>query len=302
MAITPESFGQVLPNSSPDSIEVEVPQPATNSILWVAAGNSGGSVTATIDELGAQMTEAYANTTGANMHVWYYLGIAPGTYNVSLSASAHQALGYGVYFGVDQDNPLGTADSAAGQSGSDTRTVTSEEGQLVIDFAADTEGNLSPNINPDASQNNRVQNITGECGAGVGCGSLGISDKDGALSVDMTWDNFTSGDGNHYAVPMRPAVAKRGRIYEYLFNRSRRRSIIDSRGRNVPRAQVRTNRYIRIDGFLLPTAEAFATNIEDLSVSYISGRRYDAESDRVDIDADVENQLAAILSGIARGG
>jgi len=301
---TPFDQGSLtLPDTTEQTHDHVVGETGVNSLVIYAVRCTAGwsSPSATLG--GAAMT--LIKQLG-DMAVFYYAGAPTGVHTLDPDGwSGRIAHSAASYFGVDQDNPTADLDFislATGGSLPDTRTLASQLGQLGVSVSGGGVGNLAPDFNavdPDLLIE-RVWNADGICGAGVTCPSCVIMDTPGATSVDLEVDGGGT-SWEHIAFALRPAVPARGRIVEYLYNRSRPRQIIDSRGRNVPRAQIRTNRFMRVDGFLYPTAEAFATNIDDPSVSYIAARRFNEDSNRVEIEADRASQLESILSQLAAG-
>jgi len=146
--------------------------------------------------------------TGADdvrAELWYLINPPVGTFDVRLTASASRNLAGGAmtFTGVHQTTPIGTPDSAGGQSNSTSVTVTSAPGEMVVDVVAQrdpgTMGTLTAGPLPQAEQYRRDHTNTNMRIAG--------STEVGAASVTMSW-TFTL-DPRHaqVAVPLKPSGA-----------------------------------------------------------------------------------------------
>jgi hypothetical protein len=297
MSIDFGGSGSVGPTAT--TITVEIPDTGGNNLLMVAyRAIDGGTATATIQELSEAMTLKSALGSG-QQSVYYKTGIPPGTYNVVMSGIGNRAIiGHDVHFNADQDNPFGNENSATG-SAAGTVTIPSEPGNIVIDFISAVQGNLAPDLTPDADQTVSVDDDDGACGAGLSCPSLGISFEEGAASVDMGWEEQDP-DTLHYAVELRPATPVQQPLIRYLHDPVLDKLTDLSTARDIDASQLATDEFIYAPEPFIPTARQASDNIKDLAVSFVE-QRTDREEE-TQVKGSQETFLEFLLGDLAGSG
>lgn len=153
---------------------------------------------------GVNMTLVGENVSsgGARMHIYMLLNPAVGTANVVVNLSVNPDKGIAVsattFTGVNQTTPLGTFNSASGNSNTATTTVSSAANELVYDVATFRNTTMT-----QAAGQTALYNIN----TGGEIDGAGASTKAGAASVTMTWNAPTNHEWAIGAVPIKPAPA-----------------------------------------------------------------------------------------------
>lgn len=268
----------------------------TSTPLVTAITFAGDSMT--------QVTGALASSSQESKDVWYLLNpkVGAGAFVVTTSGSVnHGAASAACYNGVDVSSfatASGSIGTASGSSGAVSQNVTSQVGELVVDFimySSNSSGG-GGSLTPDAGQT-EITEI--EVGSGSIFAGASGSYKSGAASVDMNWSYSVSAGGvRQVSFALHSAPPAKQRLIQYFTNTYRNRDagrliIEDAYGREIPVEQLGVDAFMRADGPAFPTTYKFASNIDDPSVFYIEAASI--RGDSVQIKTNKQSLLESLL-------
>jgi hypothetical protein len=171
----------------------------TASVVW----DPGGASELTLTQVGTQIGSAN------DVRMWIFQGVGPATGTKTLRVTFNNAppgkvVGVMSFTGVNQSTPLGTFESAQGNSATASVNVTSATGELVFDTMA-IDG--TPTLTVGAGQTQRWNLAVGSLGKGGG------STEAGAASVTMSW-SLTAEKWAIGGVSVKPTVIGDFNVYE----------------------------------------------------------------------------------------
>lgn len=281
---------------------------ADRIVIGAISAASANSTDATYGGQTMTLLKDLAGGADSHLTVWYLLAPPTGANDFVVGTpGTRDILGMVSYTGVHQTNPFETDQTTSTDDGSDhLKTVQAAANQLVLDFAADGEGSVAPNLEAEFGvQTERVDFVRTTGCSGVQCNSLGMGEAPGAGSVQVGWTGSTSGDADYLVVVMRPSGTSRQRLTRYLHNTHRsdyegRMKVLDVLGREVPPDQIDVDEWMRIDGPFLPSTLRHSSLVEDPAAAYIEGIRLQGQ-DRAVIETSKETLLESLLRRLGRG-
>lgn len=260
--------------------------------------NALAPTTATYDGVAMDLLATFNNAGGAQCKLFYMIDPPEGPHNVRVNFGGNGSLTCSAvsYFGVDSENPFGTYNTASADSTTPSVVVTSEDGDLVVDFMGFRVS--STTMVAGALQTERVNDPSG-VGDHTGAG---MSEEVGAASVTMSWTLNNSGQWAICAVPLRPLVPFLARPVEYTLDVwDHEQRIFDANGHEVPRYKIKPNNWCRIVGLESTTAEVYESNYDDPTLVYFESVTYDGEMDQVQIVTNRGDLPEVILARLASG-
>ena len=185
-------------------------------ILFV--GISGGTTPTVVTYAGTGMTLLYGNLAYPSLWVYYLIDPAIGANNVNIqfAAAVYFAVEAISWSGVRSSGPIGNTQNAL----SNTLTIASLIGNLVIDFLGVQVGNAHPAL-PSAAAG-QTQRAVREIYKNPECLAVGGSEKPGATSVTMTWITVGYTDKRLFACELRPFIITSSRAIKYILDASDR--------------------------------------------------------------------------------
>ena len=253
----------------------------SDRLLMVGVSSSVAAHTVTSLTYGAASLTFLGRRQSASVdtELWYLVAPAVGadTITVTLSAAARIVGGAVSFTGVHQTTPLGSYTSDTATSASPSVTVSSAEGEAVIDCLA-AQGNAgSATVGSGQTQRWNINTGTGSSFV-IGAGST----EPGASSVTMSWTLESSKEWALGAVAIKPAVVTLARLAEGGAVRQGRGTLIrwrtsyerDNLGFHVYR-QVGSG-VARITSALIPGSSFLARG----SIALRTGRSYSWRDDQ----------------------
>jgi hypothetical protein len=267
-------------------------------ILFVAISSLGAPAPTVVTYAGTGMTLLYSIVTNPYFWVYYLVDPAIGANNVNIQFAAAQ------YFtceavswsGVRTTGPIGNT-----QSGTNTLTIASLVGNLVVDFLGVNVGNANPALPSAAAGQTQRAAVkyykNPEC---VGCGS---SEKPGTTSVTMTWTTPGWVNTRLFACELRPFVITSSRAIKYILDASDRDvTLRDDQGSIVDPWDVEPDEWMNVNIPDLPTAIETDSFVDDSKKVYIEEVEYDDESGNLAIRNNRGQLLNVLMARLSGGG